>query len=208
MKTRKYSQRSLNSLNGIHPDLRLVIDSALQDSPLDFIVIEGLRTKERQKQLVDSGASKTMNSRHLTGHAVDLLPIGLNGKPEFAWPLYDKLGPSVKKTAKAEGVDLDWGGDWKTFKDGPHFQLSRDTYPEGEFISTAKPPVERTSKMQSKTIKVSGGQIVTGVGVAATAVVELQGPAQYMVIAGGIIIVLTGMWLMKDRIRRWAEGDR
>jgi len=81
--TRKYSARSLKNLNGIHPDLRRVIDRALLDSPLDFVVIEGLRTKERQKQLVASGASKTMNSRHLTGHAVDLVPIGPNGKGAF-----------------------------------------------------------------------------------------------------------------------------
>jgi peptidoglycan LD-endopeptidase CwlK len=72
---RRFSNRSLNNLKGIHPDLRRVIDRALQDSPLDFVVIEGLRTLERQRQLVAAGASRTMNSRHLTGHAVDLMPM-------------------------------------------------------------------------------------------------------------------------------------
>ena len=118
--TRRFSKRSLNNLKGIHPDLRRVIDRALQNSPLDFVVIEGLRTLERQRQLVAAGASRTMYSRHLTGHAVDLMPIGPNG-PAFDWPLYDRLGPAVKEAAEKEGVPLDWGGDWKTFRDGPHF---------------------------------------------------------------------------------------
>ncbi len=81
--TRQYSARSLKNLNGIHPDLRRVIDRALQDSSLDFVVIEGLRTRTRQRQLVASGASKTLDSRHITGHAVDLVPIGPNGKPHL-----------------------------------------------------------------------------------------------------------------------------
>src|SRR5512137_2842008 len=131
--TRKYSARSLKNLSGIHPDLRRVIDRALQDSPLDFVVIEGLRTKERQKQLVASGASKTLNSRHLTGHAVDLVPIGQNGKAAFDWPLYDRLGPAVKAAAQAEGVEIVWGGDWTSFKDGPHFELDRKVYPAGDW---------------------------------------------------------------------------
>jgi len=108
---RKYSQRSLKSLKGIHSDLRRVVDRALQDSPVDFIAIEGLRTKTRQAELVASGASQIMDSRHITGHAVDLLPIGPNG-PEFAWPLYNKLGPAVEAAAKAEGVAITWGGSW------------------------------------------------------------------------------------------------
>ena len=125
--TRKYSERSLKNLNGIHPDLRRVIDRALEDSPLDFVVIEGLRTLARQKQLMASGASKTLNSRHITGHAVDLVPIGPNGKAAFDWPLYDRLGPAVKAAAEKEGVDIVWGGDWTSFKDGPHFELDRKT---------------------------------------------------------------------------------
>ena len=159
---RKYSQRSLESLKGIHHDLRRVIDRALQDAPMDFIVIEGLRTYERQEQLVASGASKTMNSRHLTGHAVDLLPIGPDGKAAFAWPLYDVLGPAVKDAAAVESVDLEWGGDWRSFKDGPHFQLSHESYPKGVFEPTADPPKARTTVMQSRTVQTSGGQIVAG----------------------------------------------
>lgn len=140
---RKYSQRSLNNLRGIHPDLRRVIDRALQESPLDFIVIEGLRSVERQKQLVAQGASKTMNSRHITGHAVDLLPIGPDGKAAFDWPLYNKLGPAVEAAAKKEGVALVWGGRWAKFKDGPHFELDRKAYPESAWRTGMTAPASR-----------------------------------------------------------------
>lgn len=129
---RKYSKRSLDNLRGIHPALRRVVDRALQDSPLDFVVIEGLRTEERQRELVREGKSRTMNSRHLTGHAVDLLPIDpATGKGAFDWDLYNVLGPAVEAAARAEGVEIDWGGRWKSFKDGPHFELDRKAYPVG-----------------------------------------------------------------------------
>jgi len=128
---KQWSARSLKSLTGIHPDLRRVMDRALQESPIDFVVIEGLRTVKRQRQLVAQGASKTMNSRHITGHAVDIVPLGPNGKIAFDWPLYYRLAPAVKAAAKAEGVALIWGGDWKSFRDGPHFELDRKVYPAG-----------------------------------------------------------------------------
>jgi peptidoglycan LD-endopeptidase CwlK len=126
---RAWSTRSLKALDGIHPDLRRVFDRALQESPLDFVVIEGLRTVERQRQLVRAGASKTMASRHITGHAVDIVPVGPNGKIAFDWPLYHRIAPAVKAAAKAEGVAIVWGGDWKSFRDGPHFELDRRVYP-------------------------------------------------------------------------------
>lgn len=139
---RQWSKRSLESLKGVHPDLRRVFDRALHESPLDFIVIEGLRTEARQRELVASGASQTMNSRHLTGHALDILPIGHDGKAAFAWPLYHKVAPVILSIAKEEGVDLEWGGDWQTFKDGPHFQLSHDRYPAAQPFRAV--PVTRT----------------------------------------------------------------
>jgi len=205
---RAYSARSLKNLNGIHPDLRRVIDRALQDSPLDFVVIEGLRTKERQKQLVAQGASKTMNSRHLTGHAVDLVPIGPNGKAAFDWPLYDRLGPAVKEAAAKEGVALTWGGDWSSFRDGPHFELNRKVYPEGDWSSKAKPPKERTSPAQSTTVQASAVQVATGVGAAASGVAALDGTAQIVALIFAGIVILAGLWVMRERIRKFAEGDR
>jgi peptidoglycan LD-endopeptidase CwlK len=139
MTARKWTARSLRNLEGVHPDFRRVMDRALQESPLNFEVIEGLRTVARQKQLVAMGASKTMNSRHITGHAVDLLPIGPDGKGRFDWPLYHKLAPAVKAAAAKEGVALVWGGDWKSFKDGPHFELDRRSYPANAPAPTVTP---------------------------------------------------------------------
>lgn len=133
---RQWDARSLRNLAGIHPDLRRVMDRALQDAPFAFVVTEGLRTAARQRELVRIGASKTLNSRHITGHAVDLVPyvdIDKDGKVEveemYAWPLYGRLAPAIKAAAVAEKVALIWGGDWRSFKDGPHWELDRRKYP-------------------------------------------------------------------------------
>lgn len=125
---RKWSTVSLQKLQGIHPDLRRVMDRALQEAAIDFRVLEGLRTVARQRQLVASGASQTMRSRHLTGHAVDIAPL-VGGKVSWDWPLYHRLAPAVKLAAQAEGVKITWGGDWKGFPDGPHWQLDWTDYP-------------------------------------------------------------------------------
>ena len=122
-------QRSLSRLEGVHPDLVRVVKKAAAMSDIDFTVLEGLRTVERQKQLVKAGASKTMNSRHITGHAVDLAPL-LNGEVSWDWPLYRRLAPIVKTAAADERVPLTWGGDWRTFKDGPHWELPWAAYPK------------------------------------------------------------------------------
>jgi peptidoglycan L-alanyl-D-glutamate endopeptidase CwlK len=203
---RRYSKRSINSLKGIHPDLRRVIDRALQDGPLDFIVIEGLRTMQRQRELFASGASKTMNSRHLTGHAVDLLPIGKDG-PAFDWPLYDKLGPAVKAAADAEGVDIEWGGDWAKFRDGPHFQLSWDAYPTEEWVTGDDAPKPR-KKAQSTTLQAAAGAATAGAGGVATAIGGLDPTAQYIVLGAAAIAALCLLWICRERIRKWGSGDR
>jgi len=124
-------QRSLSRLEGVHPDLVRVVKKAAALSDLDFTVLEGLRAVERQKQLVAQGASKTMNSRHLTGHAVDLAPM-IGGKIRWDWPLYHKLAKIVKAAAADEKVPLVWGGDWRAFKDGPHWELPWKFYPKGK----------------------------------------------------------------------------
>ena len=124
-------QRSLSRLEGVHPDLVRVVKKAAALSSLDFTVLEGLRTAVRQKQLMDLGATKTMNSRHLTGHAVDLAPL-VGGTVRWDWPLYHQLAVIVKDAAKAEKVPIQWGGDWRTFKDGPHWELPWKQYPKGK----------------------------------------------------------------------------
>ena len=122
-------QLSLNRLEGVHPDLVRVVKKAAAMSDLDFTVLEGLRTVERQTQLVKQGASKTMNSRHITGHAVDLAPM-IGGKVSWDWPLYHRLAKVVKAAAADENVPITWGGGWRTFKDGPHWELDWKFYPK------------------------------------------------------------------------------
>lgn len=121
--------RSERNLSGVHPALSGVVRAAhaALDGSVSFIVIEGLRTAKRQAELMASGATRTMNSRHLTGHAVDLMAT-VNGAGRWDWPLYAQLAKAMKAAAAAQGVQLVWGGDWRTFKDGPHFELDRQVY--------------------------------------------------------------------------------
>lgn len=120
--------RSRKNLIGVHPDLVRVVKRAIQITSVDFTVIEGLRTEKRQRQLVAQGASKTMNSRHLTGHAVDIVPF-VGGNIRWDWPLFDPIEAAMKEAARLESVPIEWGGDWASFKDGPHWQLPRKSYP-------------------------------------------------------------------------------
>lgn len=115
-------------LKGVHPDLVKVVERAIQITTVDFTVLEGLRDPARQKTLVDAGASQTLNSRHITGHAVDL-GAWVDDQVDWSWPLYHKIAAAMKEAAKQVGVPIEWGGDWRTFKDGPHFQLPRKEYP-------------------------------------------------------------------------------
>lgn len=124
----KFSRRSRNNLIGVHPDLVRVAKRAIELTKVDFVITEGVRTEERQRELCAAGASKTMNSRHLTGHAIDVAAL-CDGEVRWDWPLYTEIAKAFKKAAKECGVVIDWGGDWKRFPDGPHFQLNRRRYP-------------------------------------------------------------------------------
>jgi len=120
--------RSKARLKGVHPDLVKVVEKAIQLTTVDFTVLEGMRDAVRQKKLVDSGASQTLNSRHLTGHAVDL-GAWVDDQVDWSWPLYHKINAAMQEASKLVGVPIEWGGNWRTFKDGPHFQLPRKEYP-------------------------------------------------------------------------------
>jgi peptidoglycan L-alanyl-D-glutamate endopeptidase CwlK len=115
-------------LKGVHPDLVKVVKRAIEITTVDFTVLEGLRDPARQKTLVDAGASQTLNSRHITGHAVDL-GAWVDDQVDWSWPLYSLIAKAMKEAAKQVDVPIEWGGDWRTFKDGPHFQLPRKEYP-------------------------------------------------------------------------------
>jgi len=144
-------------LAGVHPDLVRVVRRAAEGGAL-FRVVEGLRSQERQRDLVASGASQTMASRHLTGHAVDLAPV-VDGAVSWDWKHFYPLADAIADAARKEGVPLIWGGAWgrlvhdwpkggakaaqdayaaerraagrKPFLDGPHFELPAAVYPAG-----------------------------------------------------------------------------
>jgi len=120
----KLSKRSLKNLTGVHPDLVRVVKQAIILTPIDFAVTEGLRTVERQKILVEAGASMTMNSQHLVGRAVDLA-VFVDGEIRWDWPLYHKLAKTMKAAANYCMVSIICGADWQKFPDGPHFELAR-----------------------------------------------------------------------------------
>lgn len=130
----KFGARSLQRLAGAHPDLRRVFMRAIAMSPLDFTILEVLRTLSRQRQLFAQGATRTMNSRHLAhrldglSRAVDAAPL-IGGQVRWDWPLYHQLAAVIKEAARLEGVPIEWGGDWRSFKDGPHWQLPHRTHP-------------------------------------------------------------------------------
>lgn len=126
--TFKFGERSEARLVGVHPDLVKVVRRALQISKVDFAVVEGVRNKERQAELVKSGASQTMNSRHLTGHAIDLAPV-VGNQVRWDWPLFFPLAEAMKAAAAEANIPIEWGGDWRKFKDGPHWQLPWKEYP-------------------------------------------------------------------------------
>ena len=137
--------RSLDRLKGVHPDLIAVVLRAAelhQDNITKFIVTEGVRTLERQRELFLAHKSQTMNSRHLIGkdflgHAVDLAiwedrdEDKVVDADELSWkfPAYKDLADKMKEAAKELGIPIKWGGDWTTLKDGPHFELDRTVYP-------------------------------------------------------------------------------
>lgn len=120
--------RAERNLSGVHPDLQRIVRRAAELSDLDFTVTEGVRSPARQRRLVEAGASRTLNSRHLTGHAVDLA-ARVAGRIRWDWPLYGRLAEAMRAAAGELGLPLTWGGDWKRLRDGPHFELPWEAYP-------------------------------------------------------------------------------
>lgn len=124
----RLSQRSLARLTGVHPRMVALVKEAITLSPVDFMVTEGLRTPERQAALVRAGASRTRNSRHLTGHAIDVAAL-VEGQVRWDWPLYPRIAAAFKAAAARHGTAIVWGGDWTSLRDGPHFELDRKVFP-------------------------------------------------------------------------------
>lgn len=124
----RFSRSSISKLDGVHPALVMVVGLALTLSEVDFGITSGLRTVETQRSLLEAGKTTTMNSRHITGHAIDFAAYP-GGKLSWDWKYYAQIAVAMKQAAQLLGISIEWGGDWITFKDGPHIQLSRSQYP-------------------------------------------------------------------------------
>jgi peptidoglycan L-alanyl-D-glutamate endopeptidase CwlK len=144
------SRRSRDNLIGVDPELAAIVERAIQITKVDFAVTEGLRTVARQRELVQTGASQTMDSKHIVGEAVDLVAF-IGGRISWELNLYDEIADAMREAAIARSVPLRWGGAWnvpdirdwngpmelamqhyidarraqgrRPFLDGPHFEL-------------------------------------------------------------------------------------
>lgn len=123
-----FGTKSEGFLACVHEDLQKVMHKAIEAPPYAFSITDGLRTLERQKELVAAGKSKTMNSRHLTGKAVDVCVL-IDGKASWEFHKYEELAQHILGVAKELTIPLVWGGTFKGFKDGPHIELDRKVYP-------------------------------------------------------------------------------
>lgn len=107
----RLSQRSLSRLDGVKPQLVEVVKRAIEITTVDFGVTEGLRTIETQRRYVETGKSQTMDSKHLTGDAVDLVAY-IDGQVSWELNVYDNIADAVKQAAIEQDVGLRWGAAW------------------------------------------------------------------------------------------------
>ena len=114
-----FSKRSQQHLAEIHIDLYEVVFLARLLSEVPFEITDGLRTIEEQRDYFNNGFSKTMRSKHLDGLAVDVVPIPVTWDKEAFLPIAE----AMKQAADILDTPIVWGGDWRTFKDYPHFEL-------------------------------------------------------------------------------------
>lgn len=177
----KLGTKSLKELEGVHPSLVAVVKRAIQTTTQDFTVFDGLRTIEEQKEHVRKGNSKTMNSKHLTGRAVDLVPW-INEGPRWE-PLsaFQPIALAMKLAAKELGVPVNWGGEWKTFKDYPHWEL-----PDGWEPASVPPPPKPRPQPDEPAPEITEKDVKqTGIGAAVL--------AAFAVIVG-VITKALGLW--------------
>lgn len=210
------SATSKANLKGVHPDLVKVVLRAAAICPADlpFKVTEGIRSVAQQRENIKKGVSWTMNSRHLTGHAVDIAPtVDLNGDgkvstaEQYHWPLYYKLAVVIKQAAKDVGVPVGWGGDWKKRKDGPHWELPHKAYPataRAGFMASDEPGLraalndepmapetEHGAALKGAVAGLSGGAAGVGMGLDPTmTVVDSLSSQQYELSSGDLIRIV------------------
>ncbi|MEQ1712799.1 MAG: M15 family metallopeptidase, partial [Hyphomicrobium sp.] len=160
--------RSIQRLDGVHPDLVKVVLRAADLTDVPFQITEGRRTYQRQKQLVRDGASRTLKSRHLTGHAVDVVAYVDDKTISWDYPLYKRISKAFETASNELGIAVEWGGNWVGFVDTPHFQLSWRDHP----ADPSAKPMDRTerdlARAGSRTVKM--GRVARAVGQSAIVV--------------------------------------
>jgi peptidoglycan L-alanyl-D-glutamate endopeptidase CwlK len=129
----RFSRRSYDNLRNVRPQLvavaTLALDHLGRTGGPDFVVTEGVRNLDEQRKLVDEGKSQTMNSRHLTGHAIDVAAFTPDYEVTWETEPYETIAAAFKRAGEQLGVEIVWGGDWQDFVDMPHFALSREQFP-------------------------------------------------------------------------------
>lgn len=143
----KLNAVSLKRLVGVHPHLVALVHRALEISAVPFQITEGVRSAARQRELVKKGASRTMNSRHLAApnglaHAIDVVAM-VGNRVSWEVPLYHRIADAFKQASREMGIPINWGGDWKSFFDGPHFELPWEQYPGIAKVGDPAPPAPR-----------------------------------------------------------------
>ena len=118
----KLGKKSWKKLVGVHPILSFAVSEAIKLTTQDFLVVEGVRTLARQKELVKKGYSKTMNSYHLYGLAVDLVPF-VNGGMTFDDKYFNGIRKAMKEVIKKYDLPIENGYD-KWGWDKPHWQMT------------------------------------------------------------------------------------
>ena len=119
-----FNERSTSRLSGIDPRLANILMMARERSGIPFEISEGMRDQQRQAELVNAGKSRTFNSHHGSGGALDIhIPDGKGGV-NWDFEAYRPIAEAAKAIAKEQGIDeFVWGGDWETLRDGVHFQI-------------------------------------------------------------------------------------
>lgn len=211
----RLTPKDREKLKGLHPDLVKVIERAAEISDRPFVLLEGKRTLARQKQLLAQGATTTLNSRHLTGHAIDIAPLGPNGKVSWDWPLYYPLAKIIKQAAKEVGVPFEWGGDWKKFPDGPHWQLPWKQYPAQAKQPEAReqPPMNPTKNTLANSRIVQGSAVSAAGGAAvmadmADSLMKADGTLSagtWIGIVAGVLIIAGALYAL---YARWDDAGR
>lgn len=118
---RPLPKSSEDKLSGVNYRLADFIRQLSVECAYPFIVTEGLRTKARQRELFKNGATKTLNSRHLVGRAVDIAPIVGGAKVSWEWKDFTPIIECARALAPRFGIELVFGYDWGW--DAPHIEM-------------------------------------------------------------------------------------